>query len=311
MKKKLLLVMLTVMLFTAFTGYCAGKKADANEKKVAFICKGYSDFFCLSVMEEVKKVAPQFADQFTVQYFDGQMDAKKHNDLIETCVANGFSAIIFQQIDAEAPVNVVKDAVAKGVHVVVSTGRIEDGGASYYVDANPYQQGEAQVKYAIDNGYLDGKKVAIMRGPIGNFHADERARAFQDYLSKKKDCTVVATEVNPEWTKDRGMTIAQNWLVSIPDLDVILGSCDDMSLGAAEAVKMAGKQNRVKVFSIDGTDAGIAAVKDGSLVCTVQQDKVGYALEPLKIVSNLLKSEPAKSLNLDSKLISPENVNQF
>lgn len=310
MKRYVALVVALVMCMSLGIIGVGGASDGSDVKRVAFICKGYSDMFCLKVMEQVELAAPDYADQFTIEYFDGEMDATKHNNLIETCVANGFDAIIFQQIDAEAPVAVVKDALDAGVFVCVTTGHIEDGGASWYVDADPYQQGEAAAQYAIERGDCTNAQVAILRGMAGNFHAEQRLAAFEHYLSEVEGCEIVAAEV-ADWSKDKAMTITQNWLVSYPDLKVIFGSCDDMSMGAVEAIQMAGMQDQVKVFSIDGTDVGIKAVKEGQIMCTVQQDAKGYAIEALEIISKLLKGEEAESVNIDSPLISAENVDEY
>jgi len=278
--------------------------------KVAFICKSFADTFCLNVMNEVQKLEGDYAGLFTVEYFDSEMNAEKQNTLIETCATNGFDAIIFQQVDAEAPVEVVKKAVEQGVFVVVTTGHIEDDGISWYVDADPYQQGAVVASYAIENGYCDDANVAILRGPAGNFHADQRFAAFEDALNAKDGATIVASEI-ADWSKDKGMTITQNWLVGISDLDVIFAANDDMGLGAVEAIMMAGREDEIKVFSIDGTEYGCEAVSEGTLMATVQQDAVGYAQKSLEIAAKLLRGENAESLNIDSTLVTPENVDAF
>lgn len=281
-----------------------------GEYKVAFLCKSFTDTFCLNVKEEFEKAAVDYADLFTVDYFDSENTAATQNDQIETCTAAGYDAIIFQQVDAEAPVEVVKAAIEKGVHVVVTTGHIEDGGASWYVDADPYQQGEVVAQYAMEQGYCDDAKVAILSGPTGNFHSENRVQAFKDAIDGKESAELVATEV-AEWSKDTAMTVTQNWLVAYPDLEVIFAANDDMGLGAVEAIEMAGKSDQVKVFAIDGTEGGLKAVKEGRLGATVMQDTVGYAVEALNITSALLKGETAESLNIDSTLITADNVDSY
>lgn len=287
---------------------------DAKEAeggyKVAFLCKSYTDTFCLSVKEKFEEAAKDYADEFTVDYFDSENKAATQNDQIETCTAAGYNAIVFQQVDAESSVEVVKAALDKGIYVVVTTGHIEDGGASWYVDADPYQQGQVVVDYAVEQGYLDGAEVAILSGPIGNFHSDNRVQAFTDAVEAKEDATLVATEV-AEWKKDTAMTITQNWLVAYPDLKVILAANDDMGMGAVEAIEMAGKQDQIKVFAIDGTEGGIQAVAEGRLGATVKQDEEGYAVEAINIVDKLLKGEEAESLNIDSTLVTKDNVVDF
>ncbi len=286
------------------------EKDSGEGYKVAFICKSFSDTFCLSVKEEFEKAAADYADLFTVDYFDSENTAATQNDQIETCTAAGYDAIVFQQVDAEAPVEVVKAALDKGVYVVVTTGHIEDDGASWYVDADPYQQGEIVVDYAIENGYCDDAKIAVLSGPIGNFHSDNRVAAFKDAIAEKSDAELVATEV-AEWSKDTAMTVTQNWLVAYPDLKVILAANDDMGMGAVEAIEMAGMQDQIKVFAIDGTEAGIEAVAEGRLGATVKQDEKGYAVESIKIAADLLQGKEAESLNIDSSLITSDNAGDY
>lgn len=277
---------------------------------VAFICKSYSDTFCLTVKDEFEKAAADYTDVFTVDYFDSENTAATQIDQIETCTAANYDAIVFQQVDSEAPVEVVKQAVDKGVKVIVTTGHIEDGGASWYVDADPYQQGQVVAEYAVDNGFCDDAEIAILSGPVGNFHSENRIQAFRDVVEAKEGTKLVASEV-ADWSKDTAMTIAQNWLVAYPDLKVILAANDDMAMGEVEAIEMEGKENDIKVFAIDGTEAGIEAVADGRLQATVQQDVRGYAVEALNILNNLLEGEDAESLNIDSTLITKENCGDF
>ncbi|GFI12442.1 ribose import binding protein RbsB [Lachnospiraceae bacterium] len=342
MKRKLTAVLLTVVMAAAMAG-CGGSKESSNapapaegEKeeaapaeaeeaaenvadaaegsegayKVAFLCKSFTDTFCLSVKEQFEEAAKGYADKFTVDYFDSENTAATQNDQIETCTAAGYDAIVFQQVDAEASVEVVKAALDKGIYVVVTTGHIEDNGASWYVDADPYQQGQVVVDYAIEQGFCDDAEVAILSGPTGNFHSENRVKAFKDAIEAKEGATLVATEV-AEWSKDNAMTVAQNWLVAYPDLKVILAANDDMGMGAVEAIEMAGKEDQVKVFAIDGTEGGLQAVSEGRLGATVKQDEKGYAVEAIKIVDALLSGSEAESLNIDSTLVTKDNVADF
>lgn len=342
MKRKLMAVLLTAAMVITLAG-CGGNKesesaaapeenkteeaapAEAEEAvqevadaasesdgtyKVAFLCKSFTDTFCLSVKEQFEEAAKDYADKFTVDYFDSENTAATQNDQIETCTAAGYDAIVFQQVDAEASVEVVKAALDKGIYVVVTTGHIEDGGASWYVDADPYQQGQVVVEYAIEQGFCDDAEVAILSGPTGNFHSENRVKAFKDAIETKEGATLVATEV-AEWSKDKGMTVTQNWLVAYPNLKVILAANDDMGMGAVEAIEMAGKEDQVKVFAIDGTEGGLQAVSEGRLGATVKQDEKGYAVEAIKIVDALLSGNDAESLNIDSTLVTKDNVADF
>lgn len=308
MKKRTLALLLSTAMVMSMP-LAAAAEETKEEYKVAFLCKDFTDTFCLSVKEEFEKAAEEY-EGIVVDYFDSENTASTQNDQIETCTAAGYDAIVFQQVDAEASVEVVKAALEAGIYVVVTTGHIEDGGASWYVDADPYQQGQVVVDYAVEQGYCDDAEVAILSGPIGNFHSDNRVGAYTDAIEAKEDATLVATEA-ADWSKDKAMTVTQNWLVAYPNLKVILAANDDMGLGAVEAIEMAGLEDQITVFAVDGTEGGLQAVAEGRLGATVKQDAVGYAVEALGIVNDLLNGEEAESLNIDSKLVTIDNVEDF
>ena len=180
--KKLLSVLLGVMFLASTLVGCGGKTQDdakpaetetttktaeaakdepsGSPKKVAFICKSYTDTFCVWVKDEIEKKAVDYKDQFTVDCLDSKNTSSTQIEQIENCVASGYDAIIFQQVDAEAPVEAVKAAVNKGIKVIVTTGSINDGGASTYIDADPVQQGSLLAEYAVSK-FPENAKVAI------------------------------------------------------------------------------------------------------------------------------------------------------
>jgi len=286
------------------------KTEEASKPKVAFIGKSYADAFCVWVKNETEKIAAEkYADEFELVTFDSENNSTKQIDQINNCVANGFDVIIFQQVDAQAPVAAVKQAVEKGVKVIVVTGSIEDDGESVYVDASPVQQGEAIADYAVTK-LPKNAKVAILQGPAGNFHANGREEGFEKGLAKRSDIEIVDKQIG-EWQKEKGLTITQNWLVSIEGLDAILAHNDNMALGAYEAIKMAGKEDEIQVYGVDALAEAVLAVKDGKMMATVFQNAIAYADIGLDYASKLLKGEEVKNVRIDSDLVTVDNVDTY
>jgi ribose transport system substrate-binding protein len=74
-----------------------------------------------------------------------------------------------------------------------------------------------------------------------------------------------------------------------PDLKAILCANDSMALGAVASVREAGKQDSIHVIGFDNIAAVQRLLKEGKILCTVDQhaDKLAlfgieYALEMLK-----------------------------
>ncbi|RRD93631.1 sugar ABC transporter substrate-binding protein [Clostridiales bacterium COT073_COT-073] len=284
------------------------QKQGEGPKKVAFICKSYTDTFCVWVKDEIEKKSAEYKDEFSLDCLDSKNTSSTQIEQIENCVAGGYDVIIFQQVDAEAPVQAVKEAAAKGIKVIVTTGSINDDGISTYIDADPIQQGTVLAEYAVKK-FPEKANVAILQGPAGNFHANGRQEGFKKVLSDKA-ITIVAEEIG-EWQKDKAMTIVQNWLVAYPDLNVIMAHNDDMALGATEAIKMAGKEGQIQVYGVDATAAGCQALEAGKIGATVFQNAIDYAHLALKYASDYLKGQEIKSVRIDSELVTPDNVKDY
>jgi inositol transport system substrate-binding protein len=273
--------------------------------KVAFICKGYTDTMCLQVMNLFDEYCKEnYADLFAVDYFDGELDPDKINQLIETCTAAKYDVIVMQQQDSDAPVASVKAAVEAGTQVIVTVGSINDDGESYYIDSDPYEQGKIAAEYLVEKGKLGkGTKVAILQGPAGQFHSNGRTDAFLDVI-EECGAELVAQEIC-EWQKSLAQTCMENWLVAYPDLEVILSCCDDMSNGAIEAMKLAGREmGSITISSIDANIEGCLSIKEGTLFSTVSQDILGYAYEAADYAAKLIKNEPVQSKMLESVLVA-------
>lgn len=291
-------------------GETEGGKEEVSMGKAAFICKGYSDPMCLLVMNKFKAYWEEnYKDLYTVDYFDGETDADKINQLIETCTANQYDVIIMQQQDSDAPVAAVKAAVEAGVKVVVTVGSINDDGESVYIDSDPKQQGAMIAQYAVDQGKLgEGTKVAILQGPAGQFHSNGRIEAYLEIIEQCK-ANLVAQEIC-DWQQDAAQTCVENWLVAYPDLQVILSCSDSMSLGAIEAMKLAGRDD-ILIFSVDATEEGCLALKDGTLLATISQDVIGYAHGAADFTAGLIKGENVESKILESVLVTRDNADEI
>lgn len=286
------------------------EEESAEIPKVAFICKAYSDAFCVWVKDEMESIATEkYGDDFTFVSFDAENNSNTQIDQIGNAVANGFDVIIFQQVDEQAPVNAIKEAVDQGITAIAVTGHILDDGASYYVDSSPKQQGLAIGMYAAEN-LPENAKVAILQGPAGNPHANGRQEGFEEGLATRSDIEIVDVQIG-DWEKEKGLTLTQNWLQSIPDLAGILAHNDNMALGAYEAIKMAGKEDQIQIYGVDALAEAVLAVKEGKMMATVFQNAIGFAEKGLEYAFKAINEEEFESIILDSDLVTMDNVEVY
>ena len=304
--KKLVTILLALIMVLGVFAF-----ANAEDlPQVAFICKGYQDTYCYLVGEILCDYAAEnYADKFEVTMFDGEVDNDVINNLIETFTVDGFAAIILQQNDPDTPVPAIKAAVEAGIYVVITVGSVNDDGESYYLDADPVQQGRLLTDYATEQGVLkEGTNVAILRGIDGTFHADGRHDGYV------QGCEAVGANIiddqTANWSTSEAQPFVETWLVSNPEIEVIFSANDDMALGAINAMKLADRMD-IKVYSVDANEQGCLALKAGELSASVAQDTFGYAHTAVDYVATLLDGGEVESQRLDSTLVTTDNVDDI
>lgn len=305
--KKVLAIVIALVLCVACIGMAS---AETEKARVAFICKGYQDTYCLLVMNIFDAyVQENYSDLYTVDYFDGETDADKITQLVETCTANQYDVIILQQEDPDAVVAATNAALDAGVQVICTVGKVNDEGRSVFIDGDPMQQGTLVANYVVEQGILkEGTKVAILQGPAGQYHSNMRCQGYNDII-EQVGAEKLAQEIC-NWQKAEAQACVENWLVAYPDLEVILSANDDMALGAIEALKLAGNDS-VYVVGVDANEEGCLALKDGTLKATVAQDTFGYAYGAADLTAAYLNGETIESTIKDSILVLPEDADEI
>jgi inositol transport system substrate-binding protein len=167
-------------------------------------------------------------------------------------------------------------------------------------------------KFVIDK-FPNGAKIILLTGQPGSSSAIDRAQGIRDTIKAVGDRYQLVADQTANWSRAEALTITQNILTSLGNPpDAILASNDDMALGALQALQQAGiPKGKVVVLGYDAIPEGLAKVRDGELVATVEQlpgQQVKNAVDAL--VAFLRDKKPLETLKLDPILIKKSNLNQ-
>lgn len=116
-----------------------------------------------------------------------------------------------------------------------------------------------------------GEKVAILEGAPGHVNAVKRFKGFKDAFVKLNPENPIVTSVSAQWDRLKANSTTTDWLTKYPDLRLIYAANDMMGLGAAEAVRAAGKEKQVMIVAVDGIKDARMAVLKGRMQATVAQ----------------------------------------
>lgn len=200
----------------------------------------------------------------------GEGDISRQVDAFEDLVNQGVDAISINPLDANAFGQVMQAADAAGIPVVCLFSQM-DGcvtvlGFEERVNGGLVGQYAVQLltaKYGEPRG-----RVAILLGALGQDINTNRAGGFTDVLANFPGIEVVAAESTGNWEADRAVALTENWLTAYPDLDLIYGLSDSLTVPASNVLRRAGRDD-IMLVSYDGTEIGLAGVADGSLRSTV------------------------------------------
>ena len=312
MKKKLLLLMTMMMVFsTVLAGCGSGDSADGEEKlKIGVALPDFDDKW-LSYLQDGMMDYEKKAGNIEGVYVDAMNDAAKQMSQVETFISQGVDAIAIVPVDTESVGTIVDMANGADIPIVVVNRVYEDiKDATAYVGGNSIDSGIIQMEQV--SKLLGGKgNIAIMNGTPGHEAEIKRTEGNKQVLAENPGMKVVL-EKNADFDRAKGITLMENWLQSGEKIDAVVANNDEMAIGAIMALEAAGKLEGVVIAGIDGTPDALEYVKSGKLQVSVFQDAVGQGAKGLEIAVKAAKGEKVEKMNyIDFELITPENVDTY
>lgn len=321
MKKFLVLMLAVVMVVTLFAGCAAPApaapaapaepaKTEATKYRVAYIARAQADSFAAWLANAVVEEAAKYPN-ISLEVFDGQASDDTENGLIENAIADKYDAIIIQPNNGEAQRPYAEKAVKAGIVTITTNARISGIEGASSVDADPYAQAAVNAAAAISQ-IPQNANVVVLKGPPGNFHADERRKSWEaEFFAKRPDVKIVGEEI-ANWNKDEAMNYMETWVQANDKIDAIIAMNDNMCAGALEVVKDNPKYKGILAYGVDGTAEACLMIQQGLMTSTSLQS--AYALaESLMATSDKLLTGAEKEINMDidCPLINKDNVEKY
>ncbi len=325
MKKRLIsaLSMLLAILLLAACGKTATPNAsnttagaetgngEAKKNfKVAYIARAQSDSFAAWLANAVKDEAKKYPN-ITLDVFDGEANDEKENSMIENAITNKYDLVIVQPNNGEAQRPYVEKVVKAGIFAITTNARISGIEGASSVDANPYEQAAVNARAAVEQ-IPQNAKVVVLKGPSGNFHADERRSSWQkEFFDKRPDVKIVGEQI-ANWNKDEAMKYMEDWVQANDKIDAVISMNDNMAAGAIEVVKDNAKFKDMLVYGVDGTAEALLLIQEGKMTSTTMQSAYDLATKLLE-TSNKLLTGAEKQIDTDigNPLVNKENVQQY
>ncbi len=262
--------MFRTFLAAASAAAIATTCAVADEKPtIGLVQIDLSNPFHLGEVEGANEAARRAGFELVVT--SGEGDVTRQVQAMENLINQGVDAISINFIDSAAFGPAMAKAAAAGIPVICLHSNIDGCAATLGFDER--YTGKIVGEYTVEllkqryNGEVRGE-VANLQGLLGQGLNTDRSGGFTDVMAAYPDVKVVAQEPT-SWDPTKAVSITENWMTAYPSLDVIYGNSDSLTVPAAGVIDRAGKQEQVLLVSVDGTEPGLNAVKDGTMKSTV------------------------------------------
>ena len=256
--------------------------------------------FFVHMMKEVKAEAKSLGNIEVIES-DGQGSTPKQTADIEAAIIKSVDGIIIspKEVDAMAPV--LQQAVDAGIPVVTIDRRV-DGvpGILAHVGADNVLGGKAQAELVMKM-FPGGARIFNLQGEPGASPAIDRNNGVHQVLDAHAGKYSFIFEQTAYFARDKGLSVTEAGLAGADrPPDVIVAANDDMALGALEAVRASGLQDKIKIMGFDALPEALASIRDGGLTATIEQFPGGQSRTAVQILVNYLRNgkKPRDKLTL-------------
>ena len=266
----------------------------------------------------VNYFAQQAIDRLKTTYpdvdfvFASAPDAPKQIADIEDMVSTrNIDALVILPGDPDAMTSAIKQVKDGGKFVTVVDRQLSITGVEnlYVAGDNPGLGANAAAYFK--EALPEGGNIVILRGlpiPIDQ-------QRFDGFMGGIEGTNIkVLDDEFANWNRDDGFKVMQDFLTRFPDIKGVWTQDDDISLGAIEAIKQAGRENEMFVVGGAGMQQILQRVAAGDKLTPID---VSYSPAMIATAIELTTSHMVSGVQvsgryiLDSTVITKDNAAEF
>lgn len=334
MKKVLSLIMMSVLCLVLLVGCNSSENSGNSDSsgneaiatpivdinngqaaKIAYIpmSTGQEDY---SVIHDGMQEALTLYPNVEFLTYDAGFNPTTQIDLINECITQGVNVIIINSMDSTALNSTIAAAEEAGV-AVITLNNGATGPHSFHIMNSDYDSGWAAAEYLNDLCGNDAN-VVILDVNATLKQTCRMGTAVEDYIKQTGNMNLLE-DVNLDLTMvEDGYNATAQMLTKYDDIDIIYSVNDNSAIGAAQAIKAAGRENDgIIIFGYSGIPSALDAIAKGEIHGTSYCDPFyeGYAamITALTYVqtgytANSQNIEFVPSVELPTKIVTSENV---
>ena len=317
MKKFWALLTIAAMAATMMISSVAvAAEEEAEPYKIGVSVPTMEMTFFAFMEEELNNAYP--TDKAEVTLYDGEDNQEKQNSDVEDMITMGYDGIVIIPITVEGAIPAIEYANEKGVPVICVDREITpDTGVETIgfvgSDHVPMGEGAAELMVeALEKMFPDNEtwKVVEIEGTQGASATLKRGEGIHHVFDENPKVDVIA-QMDGQFLTTTALTIAEDYLTSVDDLNGFICHNDDEAMGCLQALKNANRVGDVAIVGIDGTKVCVEAIAAGEIQGTIIQYPAMVCLGVETMVKYLDGEEIEYTNYYPTDMIHPEEAQQF
>jgi simple sugar transport system substrate-binding protein/ribose transport system substrate-binding protein len=219
-------------------------------------------------------------------------DQAKETELINTYISQQIDGIAIAPLSNTTSVAMLKRASDAGLKIAVCNTNLTNAPfivGGYTSDQKELGRRTGEVCRKFITQKLGGKaKIAILQfKSLLPEQSGDRTSGFLEEVKKLPGVEIVADQ--DAWLQDRAVQVAGDILTAHPEVNIIWSANEGGTIGAAMAVKNAGKAGQVFVFGTDASEQIVQMLKDPANVLQAVTGQDPYT-QGYKTMETLIKA---------------------
>lgn len=308
---------MSILLFSS----CRREESDKNTKiSIGVAIYNQSDTFIGELTDCLKKSLLTYEErgyEITTMLRDAAGTQRRQDDQVKELIDAGCNVLCVNLVDRSTPSEIIDLAREYDIPVIFFNREpvaedIMQWDRLYYVGAPAQQSGIMQGEMAAEviqlNPQIDRNKdgkiqYVVLEGEPGHQDAIIRTENAVDTLRSKGITLEKLSYGIANWNRAQAENRMRQMISQHQNkIELVLANNDDMALGAIDAYeKLNYTETALPVFfGIDGTAAGLQAVKEGKLAGTVYNDKERQGQTMAKIAVAAVTGERMEEIKFEN-----------
>jgi len=271
-----LLVVLCAALALLPAGCAKQEPAEPAEQDtllLGFAQLGSESGWRIGNTESVKRAAERAGVQ--LMFTNAQQSQEKQIKAIRSFIAYQVDVIAFPPIVEEGWDNVLSEAKAAGIPVLLVDRHIKTSDPSLYagfIGSDFLEEGRRAARFLLEKTKdWDDVRIVEITGTVDSTPMVERSRGFAELLEGKEKYAVLGT-LSGDFLRSKGKECMRQLLKYHPDANVLYSHNDAMTFGAIEVMEEAGyiPGKDIVIITVDGEQEAIDLLIQGKINCVVE-----------------------------------------